>query len=357
MTRERRRRCGVAEGVGRYSRRSDVPSDNVACRLSSYMASEQVNTYPSLTSTITNHQPPAYTEQNAVVRPDHSDITVTIDNTNRTSIRNCLGEASFLPPLQRFPRLQGSRCTHTRTTISSPVVTAVTTPQSTICMISEASSQETDTPTHNPTVAVSGTEASNSSYAENGSIRLPEYTITELPRNSVDQPFYMMSNNNNQTSTSTNQPVQPVTCSDTIDCLPPPFYIPTPPPARRHHRRRRRHRRNRRRHHRRRHADISSSQMLADDERIKPCCSSLGCKICLSLCLQFQKVLIFFATFGILCVLTGIILGVLRAPGNSFFTLSLMFVGKYRISQYRRFASQVDQVATSTFIIIISLIS
>lgn len=92
------------------------------------------------------------------------------------------------------------------------------------------------------------------------------------------------------------------------------------------HRRRRQRRRSRQ--HQRRRA-THCRRVIEDDTYIKPpCCSSLGCKICLSLCTQFKKVLVFFASFGTICVLLGIVLGVLRSPGNSFFTLSLMFVGK-----------------------------
>ncbi|XP_067936235.1 uncharacterized protein [Watersipora subatra] len=91
--------------------------------------------------------------------------------------------------------------------------------------------------------------------------------------------------------------------------------------GRRERRRRRRRRRHRSRHHRR------SSNHTDDDSYVKPdCCSALACRICLANCMEFKKVLVFFASSGIICVLIGIILGVLKSPGNHFFIMSLSFV-------------------------------
>lgn len=166
------------------------------------------------------------------------------------------------------------------------------------------------------------------------------YTITELPRlteSSLHYPSAMMARSEQS------QPPAPDRSmlhdqsyhSDrhAMECLPTPepFYIPPVRTTRRERRHRdRRRRRRRSRHHHRHRSQRHHPQVIEDDQYIKPCCSSLACKICLSLCLQFKKVLVFFASFGIICVLLGIILGVLKkTPGNSFFTLSLMFVGKF----------------------------
>jgi len=112
------------------------------------------------------------------------------------------------------------------------------------------------------------------------------------------------------------------------DHLPQPNFYPTARRERRRSQRRSRRRRRRSRHRRRRHHNSNTSHQ---DERYvsPPCCSILSCKICLAGCLQFKKVLVFFASLGVICVLIGIVMGVLRAPGNSFFTMSLMFVGKF----------------------------
>lgn len=93
-----------------------------------------------------------------------------------------------------------------------------------------------------------------------------------------------------------------------------------------------RHRRHSRPRNHRNNLNHGDSRYTEEEGTLKSCCSLFGCKICLSLCLQFKKVLIFFASFGVLCIATGVLLGVLRAPGNSFFTLSLMFVGMFTMT-------------------------
>ena len=173
------------------------------------------------------------------------------------------------------------------------------------------------------------------------------YSITELPRLTESSLHYpagaMMSPRQHRAAPGTDCMSHDLYHGGdrhAMECLAPgpePFYIPpvrTTRRDRRHRERRRRRRRSRHHHHHHRHRSHRHHhhQVLEDDAYIKPCCSSLGCKICLSLCLQFKKVLVFFASFGIICVLLGIVLGVLRAPGNSFFTLSLMFVGKLHSS-------------------------
>jgi len=138
------------------------------------------------------------------------------------------------------------------------------------------------------------------------SLGVPGYTITPLHMSSC-QP---------QTDLCSYQNM--CRLPEPTECLPTPFYVQSS-------RRRRRHgRRNRHRNRRRRHY----TQQQQDDGPLKPCCSLLGCKICMSMCLEFRKVLIFLASVGVACILIGVVLGVLRSPGNSFLTLALMFVGK-----------------------------
>lgn len=171
------------------------------------------------------------------------------------------------------------------------------------------------------------------------------YSITALPRPPLDpttahQQILMVDNsvvsgyNSNGPSCAVAEPRYPIPSqcqplSVLPTCVPQEFLQPRPRRDRRHRQRRRRRRRRRSRHHSRRRPGASGE----GDGYVKPrCCSVLGCKICLAGCLQFKKVLLFFASLGVVCVLIGIVLGVLRAPGNSFFMLSLMFVGKCEFS-------------------------
>lgn len=170
---------------------------------------------------------------------------------------------------------------------------------------------------------------------------LSGYTITGLPRplDSAARHEQMLVSGNSILSGYNNNGAD--------DCaLPPPSYpifdplehlqphtdvsvCPLPEHRSTRPRRGRRHRQRRRRRRSRHQGRHRSHTRRDDDTYVKPkCCSILGCKICLAGCLQFKKVLVFFASLGVICVLIGIVLGVLRAPGNSFFTLSLMFVGK-----------------------------
>ena len=167
-----------------------------------------------------------------------------------------------------------------------------------------------------------------------------DYIITELPRSpdsAVRQEQILMMDNSVVSGYNNNSPTHcddqtrfPVANTDLPVCI-----SPECPPTQPRHGRRRRHRRRRRRHRSRHHRSRRSGGHRDDETYVKPsCCSLLGCKICTATCLQFKKVLIFFAFFGVICVLIGIVLGVLRAPGNSFFTLSLMFVGEYTLYWY-----------------------
>lgn len=165
------------------------------------------------------------------------------------------------------------------------------------------------------------------------------YTITELPwplistsNRSQDRRRSGLNNNISQdynvNNSGTDYPPYSMdhvrALSDIMACFPPE--VSTSPAVRRERRHRQRRRRRRRsRHRRHRHSGREEEGYIKP-----PCCSALACKICLATCLQFKKVLVFFASFGVICVLIGIVLGVLSSPGNSFFTLSLMFVGEYQ---------------------------
>lgn len=66
-----------------------------------------------------------------------------------------------------------------------------------------------------------------------------------------------------------------------------------------------------------------------DDEE-KGCCTHEGCLSCLTVLTTFRWVLVSLALLGVLCVITGIILGALHMTvGSSYLTLSLMFIGKF----------------------------
>lgn len=69
---------------------------------------------------------------------------------------------------------------------------------------------------------------------------------------------------------------------------------------------------------------ISSSE-----EGDKKCCSRSCCLHFLLTITSFRWMLLFFALVGVSCILSGIVLGSLHmAVGNSFLTLSIMFIGE-----------------------------
>lgn len=91
--------------------------------------------------------------------------------------------------------------------------------------------------------------------------------------------------------------------------------------AGRHHR----HRRRRRRH---RHGD-GATQVDEPAASAAGCCSQLCCLRCITTVTAFRWVLVALAMLGVCCVVTGIILGALHMTiGDSFLTLSLMFIGR-----------------------------
>ena len=70
-----------------------------------------------------------------------------------------------------------------------------------------------------------------------------------------------------------------------------------------------------------------------DDPEARHCCQCNKdcCTDCITVVTTFRWVLVSLAMLGVCCVVTGIILGALHMTiGNSFLTLSLMFIGKMR---------------------------
>lgn len=65
------------------------------------------------------------------------------------------------------------------------------------------------------------------------------------------------------------------------------------------------------------------------EEGDKQCCSRSCCLRFLMAITSFRWILLFFALIGVSCIISGIVLGSLHmAVGNSFLTLSIMFIGK-----------------------------
>ena len=68
------------------------------------------------------------------------------------------------------------------------------------------------------------------------------------------------------------------------------------------------------------------------DDPAKNCCTKDLCLDCVTVVTTFRWVLVTLAMLGVCCVVTGIILGALHMTiGNSFLTLSLMFIGKLHL--------------------------
>ena len=82
-----------------------------------------------------------------------------------------------------------------------------------------------------------------------------------------------------------------------------------------------------------RHRPPPGTTNINDDRRTDCCqCNRYCCMRCLTHVTSFRWVLVSLAMLGVCCVVTGIILGALHMTvGSSFLTLSLMFIGKYRL--------------------------
>ena len=77
-----------------------------------------------------------------------------------------------------------------------------------------------------------------------------------------------------------------------------------------------------------RHRQPSQTTQLDDED--KTCCGCLGCLHCITVVTQFRWVLLALAMLGVICIVTGIILGAVHMSINTnFLTLSLMFIGEY----------------------------
>jgi len=73
------------------------------------------------------------------------------------------------------------------------------------------------------------------------------------------------------------------------------------------------------------------------EEGDKQCCSRSCCLRFLMAITSFRWILLFFAMIGVSCIISGIVLGSLHmAVGNSFLTLSIMFIGKIICVQLKR---------------------
>ena len=78
----------------------------------------------------------------------------------------------------------------------------------------------------------------------------------------------------------------------------------------------------------RRHRQPTQTTQLDDED--KTCCGCLGCLHCITVVTQFRWVLLALAMLGVICIVTGIILGAVHMSINTnFLTLSLMFIGEY----------------------------
>lgn len=70
---------------------------------------------------------------------------------------------------------------------------------------------------------------------------------------------------------------------------------------------------------------------------------------CVTAATTFRWVLVGLALLGVCCVLTGIILGALHMTvGNSFLTLSLMFIGQCVLSPNSRFGCLMSLIKYCT---------
>lgn len=132
-------------------------------------------------------------------------------------------------------------------------------------------------------------------------------------------------------TTTTNSDIETsqVSAATTVDCLPPPYSVTETAATTRTLGYRR---------------TESTEHIVASGEdgdcEEKLCCSRLHCRLCLTGCLQFKKVLLFLALSVMGCVLTSITLGVIQIPKSSHITLSLLFAGKHHITLSLLFANK-----------------